>query len=210
LSSIQLDATANVPGTFAYTPKAGTILTGGTHTLTVTFTPTNTSAYNNGTASVTLTVNKATPAILWVPFPITYGTPLGPLQLDAVTLVPGKFVYTPAAGAVLPAGQQTLSATFTPNDSTDFLTVTPQATLLVLKATPVISWPPPAAITVGTPLSATQLNAKANVPGTFVYNPPAGTKLPVGMAELNATFTPTDSTDYKSGQGEVTITVKSH
>src|SRR5690242_9021800 len=39
LSSAQLDATANYPGTFSYTPAAGTILGAGKHTLAASFTP---------------------------------------------------------------------------------------------------------------------------------------------------------------------------
>jgi hypothetical protein len=48
------------------------------------------------------------------------------------------------------------------------------------KVTPVITWATPAAISYGTPLSATQLNATANVPGTFGYYPLTGTVLAVG------------------------------
>ncbi len=33
VSSTQLDATSNVPGTFAYSPAAGTVLEAGTQTL---------------------------------------------------------------------------------------------------------------------------------------------------------------------------------
>jgi hypothetical protein len=54
-----LDATANVAGTFAYTPPAGTVLAAGTQTLSVTFTPTDPAAYNTATASVSITVNPA-------------------------------------------------------------------------------------------------------------------------------------------------------
>jgi hypothetical protein len=39
LSSDQLNATASVPGTFSYNPSALTLLTVGSHTLAVTFTP---------------------------------------------------------------------------------------------------------------------------------------------------------------------------
>ena len=39
LSGTQLDATASVPGSFVYSPAAGTVLTAGTQTLSVTFTP---------------------------------------------------------------------------------------------------------------------------------------------------------------------------
>ena len=61
---------------------------------------------------------------------------------------------------------------------------------------PVITWATPAPITAGTPLGATQLNATASVPGTFVYNPVAGTVLPAGISTLTATFTPADPKRY--------------
>ena len=70
-------------------------------------------------------MNKATPTITWAtPAAITYGTALSATQLNASSTVAGTFVYTPAAGAVLTAGPQTLSVTFTPTDSTDYTTAT--------------------------------------------------------------------------------------
>ena len=78
----------------------------------------------------------------------------------------------------------------------------------VTRATPVITWANPAPITHGTPLSSTQLNATANVAGTFVYNPPAGTVLPVGNNQpLTVTFTPTDLHDYTKTSKTVHINV---
>jgi azurin len=56
LSSTQLDATASVPGTFVYSPAAGTTPAAGMDTLSVTFTPTDTTDYNTATATVTLAV----------------------------------------------------------------------------------------------------------------------------------------------------------
>ena len=49
------------------------------------------------------------------------------------------------------------------------------------KTTPLITWATPAPIVQGTTLSGAQLNATANVPGTFVYTPSAGTVLPAGV-----------------------------
>jgi hypothetical protein len=97
---------------------------------------------------------------------------------------------------VLTAGTQTLSLTFTPTDSTDYTTQTATTTITVSKATPTITWPTPASIAYGTPLSATQLDATASVPGSFVYSPVVGTVLAGGAHTLYATFTPTDTTDY--------------
>jgi hypothetical protein len=73
---------------------------------------------------------------------------------------------------------------------------------------PTITWPAIAAVTFGSALSGSQLNATANVPGTFVYNPPAGTVLPVGNSEpLSVTFTPTDTNTYTAAMASNTITV---
>jgi hypothetical protein len=74
LGGSQLNATANVPGTVVYSPAAGAVLGAGTRTLSVTFTPTDTTDYRIATASVTLTVKQATPSITWTtPAPIAFG-----------------------------------------------------------------------------------------------------------------------------------------
>jgi hypothetical protein len=60
LGAAQLDATASVPGTFTYTPAAGTVLGVGPHTLSVTFTPTDTTDYTTPPAVTnSITVNSA-------------------------------------------------------------------------------------------------------------------------------------------------------
>jgi hypothetical protein len=59
LSTKQLDAEANVAGTIAYSPAAGTVLPKGTHTLTAEFTPSAAAAKEGYVATkkaVTLTV----------------------------------------------------------------------------------------------------------------------------------------------------------
>jgi hypothetical protein len=208
LSATQLTATASVAGAFTYTPVAGTLLTAGTHTLSVTFTPTDITDYTTATATVLLVVNQAAPTISWAtPAPITYGTALSALQLNAASNVAGTFIYHPAAGTVLNAGTQVLSTTFTPADATDYSTAIATVTLTVNQAASVISWATPAPIAYGTALSSTQLDATANVPGTFVYTPPAGTVLPAGSQTLAVAFTPTNAVDYKSATAQVTLLV---
>ena len=64
LSSTQLNATASVPGTFTYTPAAGTVFEAGRQTLSVMFTPTDTTDYSEAEAMVTLTVNPVSYALL--------------------------------------------------------------------------------------------------------------------------------------------------
>jgi hypothetical protein len=83
----------------------------------------------------------------------------------------------------------------------------------VNKTTPAITWNTPAAVSLGTALSSTQLNATASsggtsVAGTFVYSPVAGTVMnTAGAQTLSVTFTPTDSADYNAATGSVTLTV---
>ena len=60
--------------------------------------------------------------------------------------------------------------------------------------TAVITWPQPSPIPYGTPLSTTQLDATANVAGSFTYSPAAGTVLAPGQQTLKATFTPQSGT----------------
>jgi len=57
LGGTQLNATASVPGTFAYTPALGTVLpVGNGQTLSVLFTPTNTATYTTATATAQINV----------------------------------------------------------------------------------------------------------------------------------------------------------
>ena len=64
LGSTQLDATASVPGTFAYTPASGTVLPlGNGQTLSVVFTPTDTIDYTTATKSVSINVKQAGPIV---------------------------------------------------------------------------------------------------------------------------------------------------
>jgi phage-related protein len=208
LSATQLDATSTAAGSFTYSPAAGTVLGTGEQNLTVTFTPTDSADFTEATATVTLTVNQATPAITWAtPAPITYGTPLSGAQLNAISTEAGTFTYSPAAGTVFGAGDQTLTVTFTPTDATNYTTATATVMLTVNQATPTISWAAPAAITYGTPLSRRQLNALSTVAGTFTYSPAAGTVLGAGQQTLTVTFTPTDTTDYTTATATVTLTV---
>ena len=152
--------------------------------------------------------SKTTPVITWAaPSAVTYGTALSSTQLDATANVPGTFVYTPAAGTVLNAGSQTLSVTFTPTDTTNYTTATKTQPLVVNQGVPEITWFAPSAITAGTALSATQLNAEASLPGTFVYTPAAGTVPTAGSQILSVTFTPTDTTNYTTVTKTQTLAV---
>ena len=144
-----------MPGTFVYTPAAGTVLNAGAaQTLSVTFTPTDAANYTTATATVTINVLKATPTITWAtPADITYGTALGATQLNATRARPARSSTRRPPATVLNAGAaQTLSVTFTPTDAANYTDATTTVTINVLKATPTITWATPADITYGTAL----------------------------------------------------------
>ena len=208
LSATQLNATGSVAGTITYSPASGTTPSAGTQTLTATFTPTDTANYNPATGTVSLTVNKATPTLTWAtPSAITYGTALTATQLNATSSVAGTIAYSPASGATPSAGTQTLTATFTPTDAANYNPATGTVSLTVNKATPTIAWATPSAITFGTALSATQLNATASVAGAFAYSPASGSIPSVGTQTLSATFTPTDTANYNPASASVALSV---
>jgi hypothetical protein len=99
----------------------------------------------------------------------------------------------------------TCSGVTSPNYAITFI----PGLLTITKATPIITWSNPLDLELGSPLGAAQLNASANVPGAFVYAPPAGTILPAGNAQtLSVAFTPTDTTDYNSANASVITNVK--
>jgi sugar lactone lactonase YvrE len=123
-------------------------------------------------------------------------------------VVPGTYVYTPPSGTVLPVGTWPLEVNFTPTNTAAYTSATDTVNITVTKAKPIITWPTPAAVPVGTVLSGTQLDATASVPGTFSYTPAAGTVLnTAGTVTLNVTFVPTDSTDYTNATASVQLVV---
>lgn len=137
LSSAQLNATVAVigpspAGALMYSPAAGAVLHAGTHQpLTVNAAATNN--YNAASKTVYIDELKAVPVINWAtPAAITYGVVLSAAQLNATAThpsdggplsganVPGTFAYVPAAGAVLPVGNNILSVTFIPANASDY------------------------------------------------------------------------------------------
>lgn len=211
LNDTQLNATASVAGTFVYSPASGAVLNAGlAQQLSVTFTPDDTIHYQQVTAFVSINVLKADTTIVWNnPADLVFGSTLDDVQLNAVGSVPGTFVYTPAHGTVLNAGNaQSISVVFTPNDTANYNTATATVAINVRKADPVITWSNPADITYGALLDNNQLNATANVPGTFAYLPASGARLNAGEKQsLSVTFTPADTLNYTEVTANVSIDV---
>jgi hypothetical protein len=141
LSSTQLDATASVAGSVVYNPLAGTVPTAGTQTLSVTFTPTDTTDYNNAIGSVQLVVNKAAPTVsVWpTASAITVGQALSASTLTGCTAsVPGTCAWT-TLSTVPAVGTDSESVTFTPTDATDYMTVIGSVPVVVNPAVPTIT-----------------------------------------------------------------------
>ena len=140
LGNTTLSAIASVPGSFAYSPAAGSqILTLGSVKLSLTFTPTDSTDYNSVTATNTLTVTQGIPGLSWnAPAPVVQGTALSSTQLNATVLygVGGTFSYSPDVGAVMNTpGTTILTATFTPTDTTDYTTASTTTALTVVPST---------------------------------------------------------------------------
>ncbi len=204
----QYTATASVEGRFAYDPAPDEVLPPGVHTLTATFIPDDGERHATTQASVLLTVTRATPVLTWpAPASISYGAPLDAKQLNATASVGGRFTYSPTAGEVLKVGVHTLTATFIPDMANNYTKAQTSVSLTVTRSTPSINWPDPAPILTGSKLDTAQLNATAAIPGSFAYNPAAGTVLATGTHPLMATFTPADTDNYTEAQCVAALTV---
>ena len=119
--------------------------------------------------------------------------------------VNGSGAFSVSGGGGWAAGSYTITATYAGDEN--FNGASGGVNYTIGQLAPTITWTTPAAITYGTPLSTTQLNATASVPGTFVYTPAAGTVLGAGLQTLSVTFTPTDGIDYTTATATVTLTV---
>ena len=75
-----------------------------------------------------------------------------------------------------------------------------------LPVDPSITWSPQP-LTYGEVLGDGQLNATTTAPGTFTYDPPAGTLLDAGVHTLHATFTPADPTQFSTAHPTAQLTV---
>jgi hypothetical protein len=200
------DVDAGYPGDTNYSNSTSTTIpltaTPIPTTLALTAAPTSSTYGQQVVLTATL---SSTP-----PYPVGSLTPTGTVtffsngaQIGTGTVTSGVTTLNITS---LPAGTLSLTAVY--GGDTNFVTSTSAALpFVVSKGTPVITWANPAAITYGTALSATQLNATANVPGTFVYSPTMGAVLSAGTQTLNVTFTPTDTTDYTTATASVTLVV---
>jgi hypothetical protein len=90
LGLTQLYATANVPGTFAYMPAAGTVLHAGPNqTLSLTFTPSDLTHYDPTTASNSINVQPAPLSVMADNATKAFGAPLPSFSASFIGFVNG-------------------------------------------------------------------------------------------------------------------------
>ncbi len=125
LGSTQLDASASVggtsvTGTFAYNPPSGTVLNAGAQTLSLTFTPTDTTDYSTATGSTNLTVNQAALTITAAANTKTYDGTTAAAALPTVSGLRGSDSVTGLAEAYntrnAGAGETLTVTAYTVND----------------------------------------------------------------------------------------------
>ena len=211
---------ASGTGAISGTPS----VTAGPGSYTVTITDANGAT---GTASFSLTVDSAVAATTAVTTTVlTFDqaggafTPVSgrggdqPLTYSVLPALPAGLSMAPSTGTIsgtptVPTGAASYSVTVTDANGA---TATAAFSLSVNPLTPTITWPAPAAITVGTALTTAQLDAAASangtpVAGSYTYTPVLGTVPSAGVQTLSVQFTPTDRTDYTTATASVPLTV---
>ena len=136
---------------------------------------------------------------------VTFSAAGGPVVSAAVTGGTANASYAIPALAV---GAYPITAEFSGEGSV-VASSDNSKVLTVSKVQPILTWAAPASINLGESLSSVQLNATApGIPGTYVYQPPAGTVLSMGNNQkLSVTFTPTNTAGYLSATATTTINV---
>ncbi len=167
LSATQLDATASVQGTFAYTPASGVELTAGSQILLVTFTPTLTAEYNTATDSVPLTVNKATATVTLGSLAQTYtGSPLAATASTVPNGLTVNFTYNGSSTTPTAAGSYTVVGTISDANYQGSST----GTLGIGKAAATVTLGSLAQTYTGSPLAATASTVPNGLTVNFTYN----------------------------------------
>ncbi len=185
----------------------------GAYTVMVTYTGSTDYAY--ATKSQNFSITQITPTVTVNPIEFTYGTKLSNGQLTGTatylvnaqpTAVPGSFTFTYDAGKLLDAGKYpSESVTFTPNDTTDFATVSKSDLVTVDQASATINISGFTGVYDGNAHGATgtatgvlgeNLNNLLSLGSKFT-NVPGGT----------ASWTFAGNTDYKPASGTTPIVI---
>ncbi len=181
------------------------------------------SFYSPDTVEQTLTVNPATPALtLPTGSSITFGQSLASSTLTngsadlGTNGVTGSFAFVDASTAPN-AGTYVASVVFTPNDTTDYMSVVTNVNVVVAPVAPaIIALPAAAPIIFGQSLTSSELiNGSGSVSGSFAFVDSSATPGGVGDYSAAVVFTPSDSnyaavsTNVDVGVGQATPIVNS-
>jgi autotransporter-associated beta strand protein len=158
----------------------------------------------------TLTVSKGTPVVTAWPAAsaVTYGQTLASSTLTGGSATTaGSFAWT-APSTAPNAGTAAQGVTFTPIDAADYTTVTGTVSVTVNRATPMVTALPTASpITYGQTLANSTLSGgSAMTAGSFAWTT-SSTAPSVGTTSQGVTFIPTDTANYTTVSGTVSVTV---
>jgi hypothetical protein len=197
-------ASGSLPPGLALDPSSGDIV--GTPSQAGTFPVTLSATNAGGTASLGLTfaIGKALTTVSLSNLSSTFdGTAKSATATTGAGNLTVNVTYNSSATPPTSAGTYAVSAVIS---DTNYQGST-SGNLVIGQASTTAAWATPAAISYGTALSGTQLNATANVNGSFVYSPAIGAMLAAGSQTLSVTFTPADAIDYTGTTGSVSLTI---
>lgn len=226
LSGVHLNARCNnAYGIFTYSPEADTLLSAGEHILTGTFTPENPDKVLAGTITSTIEVLPRKPILTWQPevIDLVYGEELSATKhCNAVVLfavgtvqrVEGEIIFSPPIGTILGTGDHTISCSFIPSDTLNYLPVDGEDAIkiqfFVHRAIPQIVWNAPVH-QLRYPVTLQSFSipqcADPSIKGHFVYDFDIGRPLFVGKHVLACRYFPNDIVSYLTGHASIELEV---
>ncbi len=201
LGAAQLNATASVAGTFAYTPGAGTVLNAGTgQSLSVLFTPADSVSYGTASKTVQINVRKASQTIGVTQAPPSSARFNASFSV-AATASSGLPVAVTAAGAcsasgstiTMTSGTGTCTVTFSQAGNGNYLAATP-----VTRTTTAQKAPQTITVTQAGPATATYGTA-------FTVAATASSGLPVAIVASGACSIGGNTVTMTRGTGTCTV-----
>lgn len=201
---------ASVPGSFAWASPSAAVHA-GTSSHTIVFTPTDSSHYDSVTSSGTIVVDKATPVIDTPPTAssVQYGNSLYDATLSGGhASVPGAFAFLPGQSLIM--GANSIDVLFTPENITDYVTVTFSIAVTQVRATPrIITKPVSSVLKPRQPLGRSRLTqGAAQVAGSFTWLD--SSLVPAdGVTLQQVSFAPNDADHYASVVFTVPVVVMS-
>ncbi|MCD8048574.1 MAG: S-layer homology domain-containing protein [Clostridia bacterium] len=195
LADVELPNADN--GVWTWVDEDTSVGNAGTNTFTAVFTPDDDN-YNTVYVEISVTVEKATPDYTEpTGLTATYGDTL------ATVTLPDGWSWADATANVGNAGTNTFTAIFTPEDSTNYETVTAEVDVTVGKATPTYDLPTGLTATYGDTLASVEL------PDGWTWVDDTQSVGDAGTHEFAAVYTPDDTDNYETVTAEISVTVSS-